>query len=322
MFALPFEVKPSSFKIGIRDEIVMMGSCFTENMGEKFANHKFRVLANPFGVIYNPASIFKLIRQAIDAAIDPDNIIENGGICYHWDMHSAISATNREDLTALIIKQQEVTRAALIKARVLIITPGTSFVYHYKDQNLLVANCHKIPQKLFSKSLLSAADIRNSYLEMIKILRAVNPELHVILTISPVRHVKDGLIENNLSKSILIQAIQEIIRDDENSSYFPSYEIVIDVLRDYRFFKDDLVHPNEQATDYLWKQFINTYFDADTQAFIKEWEVIRKAMNHRPFHPDTPSHQDFLKKTINRLSVLKGKADISDELNMLKSQLL
>ncbi len=322
MFTLPFKVTPSPVKITISDQMVLMGSCFTGNIGEKLINHKFQVLSNPFGVIYNPISIFKLLKQASNEEIDTENVTKRDEIYYHWDMHSAVSADSRHGLIDLLKAKQSQMKESLLSAQVLVITPGTSFVYHTKEQQKLVANCHKIPQKSFIKSLLTVAEIKQAYQDMITVIRALNPAIKVIFTVSPVRHIKDGLIENNHSKAILIQAIQEIIRDDQQSSYFPAYEMVIDVLRDHRFYKEDMVHPNQQAIDYIWKQFIATYMDHETLKFIDEWENILKAINHRPFNPGSAAHQAFLLKTIDQVEKIKKKADVTNELERLKSGLL
>ncbi|MBV6642401.1 MAG: GSCFA domain-containing protein [Cyclobacteriaceae bacterium] len=322
MFVLPFEIKKAPFDVSIRDKVVLMGSCFSENIGKKLSDHKFNVLINPFGVIYNPISIFKTLDQSISTQVSEDRIVEIDHIYYHWDAHSALSAASREDLIKKLHEQQDLTRSALHKSSTLILSPGTSWVYHHQSNHSIVANCHKVPQKEFTKSLLSGEEITRHYFEVIEKVRSINPQINVILTVSPVRHIRDGLVENNLSKSILIQAVQEIVKRDQKASYFPSYEILIDVLRDYRFYKEDMIHPSDQGIEYIWQKFKSAYFDQETLNFIEEWEKLTRALKHRPFHPGSPAHQSFLKSTAKRLQSFSSIVNVEEELKSIEKQLL
>ncbi len=322
MFVLPFEIAKPPISLSIRDQVVLLGSCFSENIGQKLADYKFNVLVNPLGVIYNPLSIFNTLKQSISKQLHEDRAIEIDQIFYHWDAHSALFGSSKEILLDKLAKQFHQTHSFLSKASTLVLSPGTSWVYRHHSNDAIVANCHKVPQKEFTRSLLNVDEIINGYFDMIKMLRAVNPNLNVILTVSPVRHVRDGLIENNHSKSILIQAVQEIVKKDTKASYFPSYEIMIDVLRDYRFYKEDMIHPNDQAIDYLWKKFMSGYFDQKTQDFAEEWEKLTKALKHRPFHAESSSHQSFLKATAKKLQALSSTVNVDEELNSIKKQLI
>ncbi|XOV95136.1 MAG: GSCFA domain-containing protein [Bacteroidota bacterium] len=322
MFQLPFEIKPSSFKISIKDQIILMGSCFAENIGQKLIGYKFKCLTNPTGVIYNPISLFKLLETAIHKNVDQKRVIKNGEIFYHWDAHSTVSANAKDKLIESYIARLQATKSTIQSAKVLIVTFGSSWVYRHQSSDAIVANCHKIPQKEFTKSILSVNQIVDSYQEAIRSVRSINPELHIIFTVSPVRHIKDGLAQNNLSKSVLIQAVNEIVNIDKKASYFPSYELIIDVLRDYRFFKEDMVHPTDQAIQYVWKEFVNVYFDQQTRDFILEWDKILKDINHRPFHPESAAHQIFLKSLVNKLKSYQDVVDISTELKKTEDQLI
>ncbi len=277
---------------------------------------------NPLGVIYNPVSLFKTLRISLEPQIDHHRIIEADQIFYHWDTHSIISADSRDNLIANFNEQLHHTNAFLSKVSTIVISLGTSWVYRHQSGAEIVANCHKVPQKEFSKALLTVHEIVDDYLKTLDLLRTNNPDLNVILTVSPVRHIRDGLVENNLSKSILIQAVQEIVTQDPKASYFPSYEILIDVLRDYRFYKEDMIHPNDQAVDYIWRKFSLSYLDENAQVFILEWEKIARALQHRPFHPHSPAHQSFIKSTLSKLQSLADKVDVEKELKALKNQLI
>ena len=322
MFILPFEVSKAPFQISIRDTVLLIGSCFTENIGDKLIKHKFNALTNPLGVIYNPISLFNSLRMALDAHLDQERIFEINQVYYHWDAHSAISDPSKKKLLMILEKQLKISQSFLKDASTLVISLGTSWVYRHRSSGQIVANCHKVPQKEFTKSLLAVEEITQNYSETIEVIRSVNPALNVVFTVSPVRHVRDGLIENNQSKGILIEAVRQIISDDPKASYFPSYEILIDVLRDYRFYKEDMIHPTDQAIDYIWAKFSRSYFDKETLNFIKQWEKLIKAMNHRPFHPETSAHQQFLVSTAETLKSLADIVDVKAELNAIKKQLL
>ncbi|MEQ8471833.1 MAG: GSCFA domain-containing protein [Marinoscillum sp.] len=321
MFTLPFNIEPSSVKIRLKDPIFSIGSCFSDNIGERLKHHKFDVLANPLGIIYNPYSIFKNLKLILTEGIDPENFIKNRGVYFHWDTHSTISGTELEDFKKLLNDRSLLAQKSLINAEWLIITLGTTYVYKYKETGKIVANCHKVPQSEFEKITMASSEIVGDYLETMDLLRSINPKIKTILTVSPVRHIRDGLVANNLSKSTLLQAVDQIVRRDGKSSYFPAYEIMIDVLRDYRFYKDDMIHPSEQAVGYIWNRFIEGHMDDKAKAFIEEWQRILKSLSHRPFHPSSPDHQKFLKSTINKLKSLEAVVDVNKELEQIKSQL-
>lgn len=316
MFKLRFPIPPSDRTINLKDPILLSGSCFSDSIGDHLSRSKFNVLANPFGTLYNPISLF----HTLEKGLDQDGTVEHEGVWYHWQAHGAISALSHAELLNTCSTTNAQSQTMLKQAKWLVLTLGTSHVYEHPSAGV-VANCHRIPQSTFTKRLLKVDEIIEGFTSLHSMLTKVNPSANIILTVSPVRHIRDGLIENNRSKSILIQAVHQLVDAFENVQYFPSYEILIDELRDYRFYAEDYVHPSKQAIDYIWEQFSRCYLDADTQAFIESWNKIRQALNHRPFHPQSPAHQQFIKETLNKLKRLSNQADFSKEIEQLREQL-
>ena len=311
MFKLDLKISESNIKIGLDKSLFLIGSCFSNEIGSLLSAYKFNTLSNPGGIIYNPISIFKIL----EGSIDRDNIVTNNGISYHWDYHGSISATTKLDLNQKVDDLIKTTRSFLETSDIIIISLGTSFVYEKEEK--IVANCHKVPSKEFNKRLLSKEEILEAY-------DAIYPALSkkdIIFTVSPVRHIRDGLVENNLSKSILLQAVHELVEKYQNIEYFPSYEIIIDELRDYRFYKSDMIHPSEQAVEYIWNKFASTYFDEHSLNFCKKWQKILNSIHHKPFLPESESHQNFLSDTIKELKNLNDQIDVSNEIDLLEKQL-
>ena len=318
MFKLDFPLKPNRQKINLKDSVYLIGSCFSDEIGALFTSNKFKNLSNPFGTIYNPCAIFKIVRGEIDT----HNLIKSHEIYYHWDAHGELAALQESDLIQEVEKRLNVSMDFLKECKWLIITLGTAWAYRYKETNQIVANCHKVPHSKFNKELLSIDRITDSFKSTKAFLRKLNPTVNIILTVSPVRHLRDGLVENNRSKARLIEAVHQIVEQDDNTSYFPSYEIVIDELRDYRFYSEDLVHPSKQAVDYIWSKFSDRFFDHETTEFLNEWRKVVSALNHTPFMPESKEHQGFLKTMLNKLEKLNQKMDLSVEMKAVKEQLL
>lgn len=317
MFKLKFDIPVSPKKINLKDKLYLSGSCFSDEIGELLLVNKFTSFSNPFGTIYNPISIFKLLRNESVG----NHITESQGVFYHWDCHGQISGLTQSEAQHSFSEQLNESNDFLKKSNWLIITLGTSIVYRLKSTNQIVANCHKIPSSEFHKEFLSTEEIIDDFNKTFNYLRNQIPNLNVILTVSPVRHVKDGLIENNLSKSILLAAVHDIVLGQDKVSYFPSYEIVIDELRDYRFYKKDMIHPSEEAVEYVWNRFAETYFDQETTNFLKEWSKIKSALQHKPFQPGSSKHQQFLSNTLDQLDKLNDLIDTSVEKEMIQKQL-
>lgn len=279
--------------IDYNSRIVSIGSCFAANMGEKFDFYKFQNTTNPFGIIFNPVSIEKLIRRAIskDYFSEKDVFFHNER-WHSFEMHSELSHTNKEFFLTNLNEKLVAFGDQLSSATHFIITLGTSWVYKTIASEEIVANCHKIPQKQFTKHLLSTTEISNALNSILSLVNEINSNCRFIFTVSPVRHIKDGFIENQVSKSHLIAAVYEI--NNPNSSYFPSYEIMMDELRDYRFYGEDLLHPNATAIDYIWSRFVETNINSNSFSTMKEVETIQKGLQHRSFNIESISHEKFI----------------------------
>lgn len=297
--------------------LLTIGSCFSDNIGQKLLDSKFSVHLNPFGTVYNPISIFKLL---LPREVDAEKFVEVGGQYFHLDYHSQFTARDEGTLkTVLELKKKEIT-AYLSTADFVFITLGTAFVYERKSTAEVVANCHKLPQKNFTKRLLTIEEMISSFQQLKSYLNTVNPSLQFIFTVSPVRHIKDGIAENQLSKSLLRVLCHELTRD-EKIEYFPAYEMMMDDLRDYRFYKNDMIHPTEMAEDYIWNKFQQTYFSDQTQKIVKEWDKVRVALAHRPFNPDSESHQKFISDQLKKLDVFSEYFSITEEKRVFENQL-
>lgn len=322
-FRTQVSLKKNISTISIGDKIITLGSCFANSMYEKLKESKFSAFNNPLGILYDPRSIARAINFALTGN-RPDNqtYINTGDGVVNLLTHSDMNGKNLEDSSQLIDKQLKVLQTELKRANWLIITLGTSWVYYQKSTGLQVANCHKIPQKEFDKSLLEFDRTKLVYDNLIQFLKEYNPNLKIILTVSPVRHVKDTLPLNSLSKSHLFLLSHYLDNTYEHVSYYPAYELLIDDLRDYRFYKSDMLHPTEQAIEYIWKHFSTSFFDAKTLSILEELAQLQKALQHKPFNPESEKHQSFITSTLVKLELLHSKLDLSSEIENLKSQLL
>jgi hypothetical protein len=229
---------------------------------------------------------------------------------------------NKEDLLSQIGEANKYSKIYLLQSKWILITLGTSIVYFHKKLKEIVSNCHKVPAKEFDKKRLNPDEILNSFDTFHKTLGSLNKDFNIILTVSPIRHIRDSFETNSISKSILRYACGVLSESSDNVQYFPSFEIMMDDLRDYRFYNTDMLHPNASAIEYIWELFQQSYFSDDTRQFVKEWGRIRKALHHKPFFPDSKEHQRFLRNTIQKLTTFQEKVDISDELKLLEKQLI
>ncbi|WP_420319264.1 GSCFA domain-containing protein [Ekhidna sp.] len=316
MFKLSFDIPESKHKISLSDPILLIGSCFSDEIGLKLSESKFNTLCNPFGTIYNPHSIFKLLSNLSKS----NNVVESQGVQYHWDTHGKISGLNPQETIDLFEKINNETQNFLMQTNWLFITLGTAIVYERMNGDI-VANCHKVPGGEFRKRFLNQDEIKRQFSTLHTYLEKINPRLNIVFTVSPVRHIRDGLIENNQSKAILIDSIRSITENYPNTTYFPSYEIAMDELRDYRFFQEDRIHPTNEAIDYVWNRFIEAYLDKEAIGIIEEWSKLKAALHHRPFQPQSTAHQTFLKSTLKKMEELNEKVDLSVEMNQLKQQI-
>jgi len=304
-FRTQIPIAKSDFPMDYQSKIMSLGSCFAENMGEKFDYFKFQNVVNPFGIIFNAVSLEKIIRRSIQKNYFTVNDIFFHNEAWHcFEVHSELSNSDKEAFLESLNQIIEFTNNQIIQSTHFIITLGTSWVYRDIVSGEIVANCHKVMQKQFTKELLSVEQNEGSLRNIISLVHSVNPEAKFIFTVSPVRHIKDGFVENNMSKANLILAIH-IIRNTEhstqNTEYFPSYEIMMDELRDYRFYAEDMLHPNQTAIDYIWIQFFENYVKEEEFEWMQKVCDVQKARHHRPFNPHSDSHQKFL-KNINQKS--------------------
>jgi len=307
--------------IELHHKIVTLGSCFADQFGQWMKSNKFQVITNPFGTTYNPISIHQLLLQSLEDSLNESLFVERDGLWYHYGYHSQWSATTQEELIQSIRQQQQVVKQFIKTADVLILTYGTAWVYQLIPNNQLVSNCHKVPASQFIKQLLDEKEIYQSFDELYKRVKALNPALRIILTVSPVRHVKDTLELNCLSKGLLRLVCHQLEQRYDSVEYFPAFEIMIDDLRDYRFYERDMIHPSAEARDYINQKFSDRYFREDTRNFIKTWDSIQKALTHRPFHLNSPAHQKFLKDTLEKLESVRNLVSVNEEINLIQSQL-
>lgn len=322
-FRTPIALTTSPFEINLKTPLLSMGSCFSNCIGNKLSENKFEIQTNPFGTIFNPLSIFKLLDYAVSGTQPPEyTYVQHEQIWRNLDFNSSFSDPDKDVLKEKIQNTLRFVKTKLATLSYLIITPGTAWVYETKNQNHLVANCHKLPPHNFNKKrLLDPEEIILSFNQLYQKLKGYNPDLRYIFTVSPVRHIKDTLVLNSWSKAILLLATKRISHNTAAREYFPSYEIMMDDLRDYRFYESDLIHPSQVAEDYIWNEFSKRYFRNETKDFLKEWTRIKDAISHRPFHPESPSHQTFIRKTISKLNTLKDLIDVSDEVEILKARI-
>ena len=304
-FRLEFTPKPFDLKINHQQNLLLVGSCFTEQIGTKLANHKFAVLDNPNGILFNPSSIANSISSYINHRQYTETDLFYQNECWNsWQHHSRFSHPDKKICLSAINESQSKANVFLKNADWLLITLGSAFVYEL-DNKEVVANCHKVPTDKFSKRLLAADEIFADLQKMIEKAVAFNPQLKIIFTISPVRHLRDGFVENNLSKATLIQTVHQLTEKNNNCFYFPAYELIIDDLRDYRFFAEDMVHPNYAATNYVWEKFIATCIDEPSLQLMKEIAIIVAAKNHKPFNPTSEQHKKFLQTNLEKVKKLQ-----------------
>ncbi|SIT92753.1 GSCFA domain-containing protein [Pontibacter indicus] len=325
MFRTELHIPASGLDLGLSSGVLTMGSCFAEVIGRRLQKNKAKVVVNPFGTIFNPLSVSKLLRASISGPHSiADNLVQHQGIWYAYDLHSSLSSPSRDTLLLQIEERLALTRHTLQQASLLIITLGTAVGYRLQHSGEVVANCHKLPARQFSRELLPFGTLLTDMQQTLETLWQFNPALQVMLTVSPVRHIKETIEVNSVSKSILRLLCHEIMVSNKQAHYFPAFELMMDDLRDYRFYGRDMVHPTEVAEDYIWDKFANAYLSEHFRSFLKAWEKMRRAIAHRPFHPESEAHQTFLTATLQQLLELSAryKLDVTEEENALKQQLV
>ena len=319
MFRTPIEQPTPGFQLDLNHQVLSLGSCFAQNIGEKLVDYKFNVTTNPSGVIFNPLSIFEQLQWALGNQAIPENtILNSNGIFFNYKFHSSINHHEKNGLKESIESHLADIGEQIKHSDLLILTFGTAWVYELMEENMLVANCHKMPQGLFRKKLITVDEIVSGFKALHQQLAHLNPNLNILLTVSPVRHTKEGLANNSLSKSILRVACHELSNHFDHIDYFPAYEMLMDDLRDYRFYQSDMIHPNGDATQYVWNQFSSSYFTERAKTFIGQWQKIINAMHHKPFHEESQEHQKFLKNLLQELENLSSQVDVSQEVAIIK----
>ena len=319
----PVEIPSGFIPIHHAQRLLIMGSCFAENIGTLLAENKFQVDINPFGILYNPLSISMALREIIRKRLYEESDLFSYREYWHSPMHhGSFSAATPEEVVRNIRVRLEQAHKELKQLDWLMLTFGTAYVYEQKKTGKVVANCHKLPEKDFVRRRLETDEITEDYILLLDELISLNPKIKILFTVSPIRHVRDGMHANQLSKSVLLLAIDRVMqRYPQATFYFPSYEIILDELRDYRFYADDMVHPSSLAVNYLWERFSETFFCPETQALIKECATIRKAIAHKPFHPESEEYKRFLGQIVLKIERLNGKypyLDFEKETNMCR----
>ncbi|WP_046746151.1 GSCFA domain-containing protein [Kordia zhangzhouensis] len=293
---IPFQ-KETHNPIGYDSNIMLLGSCFSEHMGHKLAYYKFSVFQNPFGILFHPKAIENILLKAINQEkYDARDVFFQNERWHCFEAHSELSHSDKETVLNNLNAAITATHIQLQKATHVIITLGTAWTYRHIETDTIVANCHKVPQKKFLKELLSSSEVSASIENSITLLKSINPAITILLTVSPVRHLKDGFMENQRSKAHLLAGIHELVETRHQIHYFPSYELMMDELRDYRFYTTDMIHPNAVAVNYIWEKFQYTWISSQSEPVMEEVASIQRGLAHKAFNPASKQHQEFLLK--------------------------
>jgi hypothetical protein len=321
------EIIPSSVKTDYSRTHVFIGSCFTENIGAKMKELKFKTDINPFGILYNPVSISQCIKRLISGKeFGLPDLFNYGSMWHSYSHHGRFSGISPEAALLKINERFMSSKTFLLEAGFLLLTFGTAWVYELKSTGVTVSNCHKVPSSEFKRYKLSVSEIVTEMRGTLEQLWNVNPGIKVILTVSPVRHLKDGAVENQLSKSTLLLSVDALIRGfgEEHCSYFPAYELMMDELRDYRFYGDDMVHPSPVAVDFIWEKFRDWLIDKESQKLSGKIFSLLQARNHLPVNPETPEFFLFVKNSLAKTLELAKKypfLDFSDEIEYFANKI-
>lgn len=296
LFRTPVETTPSRHPIQPHDGCVLLGSCFAQEMAKRMSEYKMDVICNPLGTLYNPASINLLVHKALHHEEEEEALptFEQQGQWHCWLAGTQVSGHTEDNLRNTVNLKLEELKEALLRASHLIITLGTNVCYRLKEDESVVANCHKMPARLFAEDALPPGQCMDILMNMTEELLASNPNLHITFTVSPYRYAKYGLHRSQLAKATLLLAVDEVCSKVEQADYFPAYEILTDELRDYRFYADDMLHPSSVAVDFIWKRFCQTHLSEHTRCYLEEYDPIRKGLSHKPSNPNSTQHKAFL----------------------------
>ena len=322
-FRTAVELPIGKVEIKHSDKLLLLGSCFAENMGAWMQQYKFRCDINPFGILYNPYSIAEALQRLMDQRYyELADLFSAHGQWHSYMHHSSFSANTAEETLDNI--NQRIQHVSIPDTDCLIMTWGTAWVYRLKENGRIVGNCHKMPEKIFQRELLTVDEIVSRWIPIIQQLRHEQPSLKIIFTVSPIRHLRDGMHENQLSKSTLLLAIRQLCLLSEGCYYFPSYELMMDELRDYRFYAEDMIHPSQVAVNYIWECFCKSYFSPLTLKIMKEWDEIKKGLAHRPFDAQSEAYRNFLMKIVLKIEQIKEKFpyfELEKELELCRTRL-
>ncbi len=310
------------FDLSHSDKVFSVGSCFAQHMAGRLLDYKFSCTSNPYGTLFHPSPLLQNLTDALKGAeIDEELFLEREDALFHYSCHSSIWANSKDELKNKLQGLHTSVAKDLKESKLLILTFGTSFLYQLADSGKAVANCHKQAKNTFTKRLSSPLEIQTVFQSFYTDLKKQNSEIQILLTVSPVRHIRDGVHQNNVSKSSLILACEEIQNTFDDVHYFPAYEIVLDELRDYRFFEKDRVHPNEEAREYVWNKFTVALLKPASKLLNIDLDKLYSSINHRAFRKESEAHQQFLKKTLDLALTLSEKVNLEVEIKRLKSRL-
>lgn len=318
-FQIPIQINKLPQGINYQDKILLTGSCFTEHIGDRLAELKFQTLQNPNGILFDPHSVANsLVSYIQNKQYSHSDLTHFNELWQSWQHHSRFSGMDADECLAVINQSQASAHHFLRHANWLIITLGSSFSYRLVESGMPVANCHRAPAQWFRKHLMTIEEINTVLDNCLHQLFQFNPQLQILFTISPVRHIRDGVMENNRSKARLIEVVHHLVNKFDRLNYFPAYELVIDVLRDYRFYDIDLVHPNYAATKFVMEKFMDSCVDPESALLTAEIQQIVTARRHKPFQPNTAAHKKFLQTHWQKAESLQKKypfISFEEELN-------
>ena len=324
-FRTEIETAPLGVQIGYENRVLALGSCFAAHIARKLAGAKFRVAENPSGILFNPLSIAAAIRSYADPApVTRGELGFDGEVWHHFGFHGDFSAPTADEALQKMNAARQAGADALRTADRIVLTFGTAWVYKLKSSGKVVSNCHRLPEKMFDRQLLTVGEIVAEWKGLLLSLWEQNPELKILFTVSPIRHWKDGAHGNQLSKATLLLAIDALQKEfPEHTAYFPAYEIMMDELREYRFYADDMLHPSTTAIEYIWERFTGSMLSPDSLSILKEWKDIQKAINHKPFQPESEAYKRFISQTLLKMERLNEKFpyfDMTNEVEMIKKK--
>lgn len=307
-FRTPVKLLDYPFELSYADSLLSIGSCFAQQLAQRLQHLKFRVLDNPFGVLYHPQAMAHALHRLLsEESYQETDLFEHQGRWSHFDFHGAYSGLSLQESLEKMNASREEASAVLAEASLLVFTLGTAYGWWHKKEQRIVANCHKLPGQHFERRLISVAEMSEDLVEAVQAVRAVNPQVRCLFTVSPIRHIRGGLVENQLSKASLRLLAHHLCSRLPDTHYFPSYELMMDDLRDYRFYARDMIHPSAEALDYIWGHFQQTFFSPDTQELVQQIERINRSLAHRPHFPEAAAHQQFRQQLIQQMEAIEQK---------------